>query len=124
MRLHYKIKLQKSYPGFYYQVGRRMVYWWCCIIAVDYLFSRSPIFSAAVYGEIINLEPSFCFWVGLCVPVIKPSKLECTIYLYLLFLGTQEQTECGKSGELKTPPHARTSLDDCYLLLCKFKENM
>lgn len=26
LRLHYKIKLQMFYPGFYYQVGRRMVY--------------------------------------------------------------------------------------------------
>lgn len=117
------------YPSFYYQVGRRMVYRWCCTIAVDYLFSRSPIFPAALYGEIINLEPStlnysFCCCVSLCVPLIKPSKLECTIYLDLLFLGTQEQTECGKCGELKTPPHARTTLDACYLLICKFKENM
>lgn len=72
---------------------------------MDYLFSRSPIFSAALYSEIINLEPSvlsysFCSCVLLCVLIIKPSKLY-TIYLDLLFLGTQGKTKCGKCSELK-----------------------
>lgn len=84
-----------------------MLYRWCCIIGVGYLFSRSPIFSAAQCCEIINLEPSalncsFCFCVSLCVPLIKPSKLKYTIYFDLLFLrytGTNRVWEVWSVGK-------------------------